>query len=80
MTDLTPPDERRAPGLRLHARTMHVQSARAKFGMLALEFEEEHDLTLTEMAIVLTEVLEHVHKVMLRIERHGTPDKKADEA
>lgn len=72
--------ERRAPGLRLHKRTMKVQSAEAEFRTMALAFEHDKGLTITEMAQVLTSCLQRQMTALLRYERHPEdPTRKADE-
>lgn len=80
MSDLTPPNERQAPGLRLHKRTMRVLSAHGNLGMLLIDFQRERELTDVEMVSILLEATQSIHKYALRMERHGTTDKKADEA
>jgi hypothetical protein len=70
-----------APGLRLHKRTMPVQSASADFRLSLIKFQQEHDLTDVEVAQMLTETLQSVLKYVLQRERHpDDPDRKADEA
>jgi hypothetical protein len=81
MTDLTPPEDRRTPGLRLHPRTMPVQSARAQLAGILIEWQTEHGLTNIEACTVLAEELRSLLKYPLRAERHpDDPDRKADEA
>ncbi len=80
MSDYTAPEERRAPGLRLHPRTMPVQKAEAKFMNVAFEFQNEHDVTDIEMLRILILCQQSITKYMLRAERHpDNPDQKADE-
>jgi hypothetical protein len=79
MTDLTPIGKR-APGLRLHPRTMPVQKAEAKLEQLLLEFQDEYDLTDIEMLRILIGRQMTITKYMLRAERHPEdPERKADE-
>lgn len=81
MTDYTPVEDRKGPpGLRLHARTMKVQSARTHFGQMVLDFQNEREITDVEMVGILLETMQSIHKYALRLERHGTTEKKADEA
>lgn len=71
----------RAPGLRLHDRTRHVQRAEYDIRGKLLDLQEEHDLTDIEMLQVLNSAEGVVLKYMLRRERHpDDPEKKADEA
>jgi hypothetical protein len=80
MADLTPPGERRAPGLRLHRRTMPVQRASAAIKSALIALQSEWDLTDVEMVAVLLDAAQSVHKYALRRERHpDDPDRKADE-
>jgi hypothetical protein len=70
-----------APGLRLHKRTMPVQSATAELRLLLIKFQAEYDLTDIEMTGILVYAAADVNKYALRRERHpDDPDKKADEA
>ena len=78
--DITPP-ERRAPGLRLHPRTMSVQRAEAEFRVVVLEFLDSHaDLTDIELAGIMLIAPEVPIRYALRRERHpDDPSRKADE-
>ena len=67
-------------GLRLHPRTMKVQSASADIRMKLIEMQREHGLTDTEMIGVLMETGQAIVKYALRWERHQDYDHKADEA
>jgi hypothetical protein len=79
MTDLTPIGSR-PPGLRLHKRTRHVQSAEAHFQSNVFEFQQQSDLTDIEMLQILIECQRSITKYMLRAERHpDDPERKADE-
>ena len=70
----------RAPGLRLHPRTMIVQSASAHLYGALLNFQSERDLTDAEMMTVLAENVQRWAKFQLRTERHpDDPERKADE-
>jgi hypothetical protein len=80
-SDFTPPEERHAPGLRLHPRTMPVQKAEGHFKRYVHEFQDEYDLTDIEMLRALIDAQQSITKYMLRAERHpDNPDQKADEA
>lgn len=68
------------PGLRLHKRTRPVDRADVLLRTHLLELQRVHDLTYAELAVILTNRLQDILKYELRIERHGTTDKKADEA
>ena len=71
---------RRAPGLRLHSRTMQVQGAEAHIKLRLIELQQEYDLTDIEMLQILHLAQLSVLKWMLRAERHpDDPDRKADE-
>lgn len=66
--------------MKLNRRTMAVSKARAEFRNYVLDFTVKHDLTMIEMAQILTEGLADFLKYMLRAERHpDDPDRKADE-
>lgn len=68
------------PGLRLHSRTMRVQSAAAQLHMDLINFQADLELTDLEMLIALGTWHDHHLKMMLRAERHPEdPDRKADE-
>ena len=68
-------------GLKLHERTMTVQRASAELGMWLCDLQERHDLTSTEVAVILAGQQQSVLKYVLRAERHPEdPDRKADEA
>ena len=70
-----------APGLRLHPRTLPVQSAGADLSLLLIDWQDTRDLTDTETLGLLAEQVQRIHKRLLRAERHpGDPDRKADEA
>lgn len=67
----------RAPGLRLHPRTMTVQRASADLHTYLGQLIDTHNLSWTEVAVILAERQQDV----LRQERHPrNPGKKADEA
>lgn len=75
MTDL-----QRAPGLRLHPRTMPVQKAEGHLKRYLWDFQKEYDLTDIELLRALIECQVTVTKYMLRAERHpDDPERKADE-
>jgi len=71
----------RAPGLRLHPRTMMVQRAEAEFRVCVLEFLDSHDgLTDVELAGIMLLAPAIPIKYALRAERHpDDPSRKADE-
>lgn len=67
--------------MRLHPRTLPVESAGAALRQHLLDFQDERDLTDVEMLRILLDQTEYVSKRLLRAERHpGNPDKKGDEA
>lgn len=68
------------PGIRLHDRTMPVQRAEGKIHNHLAEVMEEYDLTWTETASILASLTSNALRYALRVERHGDPGKKADEA
>jgi hypothetical protein len=66
--------------VKLHARTMHVQRARADLQLMLIKFQDERDLTDVEMLGILAHWQERIITTMLRAERHpDDPDRKADE-
>ena len=70
----------RAPGLRLHPRTMTVQHASNELHGYLLQLMDTHDLTWAELAVILTERQQSALKYVLRAERHpDDPERKADE-
>lgn len=72
---------RRPPGLRLHKRTMKVQSASAELHGYLLTFQQGQELTDVEMLGILIEHQQRITTWMLRAERHpDDPARKADEA
>lgn len=67
--------------MRLHPRTIKVQAARARLFALTLDFQDEHELTDTEMLALIIYLAERAQVRLLRAERHpDDPSKKADEA
>ena len=67
-------------GLKLHARTMPVQKADVELHNFLVDWQSRHDLTFTEVAVLLAERQANVLKYALRAERHpDDPDRKADE-
>lgn len=66
--------------MKLHPRTLVVQTAECEINMAILKIAEKHGLTTVELVHVLTGVASEKTKYLLRLERHGTTDKKADEA
>jgi hypothetical protein len=71
----------RAPGLRIHPRTMMVQHAEAEFDVVVLSFLDSHShLTDIELAGIMSQAIRYPLKQLLRAERHpDDPDRKADE-
>lgn len=68
------------PGLRLHPRTMPVNTAGAEFNDWLTRFWEAKELTTVELLWILNDAQQRVITYALRAERHpGDPDKKADE-
>jgi hypothetical protein len=60
---------------------MPVQGAYADLRLILIRWQDEHDLTNTEAALGVAEQLQHIHRRLLRAERHpAEPDRKADEA
>lgn len=67
-------------GLKLHPRTLHVQSAKNAIARKLDEMQIEYDLTEIELLQAITEHSARILKYMLRAERHPeNPDIKADE-
>lgn len=67
--------------MKLHPRTLPVQSATAELKQRILDFADEHGLTDIEMVRALAEAQSIFTTSLLRAERHpGNPDRKADEA
>jgi hypothetical protein len=68
------------PGLYLHPRAKLVNLARAEWHVLIAQFCDDHgDLTDIELATIMAGAAELPLKYALRMERHGTHEKKADE-
>lgn len=70
----------RGLGLRIHSRTLPVQGAEADLGMFLSKLAEERELTPAEMVSILGGQLLAWNKYVIRYERHGNYDHKADEA
>lgn len=66
--------------MKLHERTMHVQGASANIGMTFWQLADDYDLTYGECVKILADLTAQASNYVLRIERHGRVDKKADEA
>lgn len=67
--------------MRLHERTIPVQTAEAEFGLVFMDFIKEHDLTYVECLQILAGQQQNLLKYMLRHERHpDDPEKRGDEA
>jgi len=76
----SPVPGRRAPGLRLHERTMTVQRAESAIHGYVLAAMAEFDLSYAETAMILSSLTGNALKYVLRGERHpGDPGRKADE-
>jgi dsDNA-binding SOS-regulon protein len=68
-------------GIKLHPRTMVVQKAERDLHDRLSDVADEHDLSWTEMAIILGNLQTNALKYVLREERHPEdPDRKGDEA
>jgi hypothetical protein len=65
---------------KLHERFRPVQIAKVELGTLLSEWAKKHDLTLIEEAKLLSEAVDDALRYALREERHGTTEKRADEA
>jgi len=63
----------------VHERLRIVQRAQTELGGLIMEWAKKHDLTLVEQALILSRQVPDVLRYVLREERHGTTEKKADE-
>lgn len=71
---------KQAPGLRLHKRTIPVNTAGAEFSDWLWRFQAVKGLTDIELLQILNDSQQRVLTLALRAERHpGNPDKKADE-
>lgn len=67
--------------MKLHPRTLPVQSASSQIRMRLLDYEQDLDLTPAEMLAILAEAQQMYVTRLLRDERHpDDPDRKADEA
>lgn len=70
--------------MKLHERYFKVSKKKSELQEKILNFMEESDLTDAELLSVLTDVFSSsigcIYKDMIRMERHGTTDKKGDEA
>lgn len=65
--------------MRLHERTQKVQLAYAEIEMAFMKAVESADLTPAETFILLARIIQHYGTYEIRMERHGTYEKKADE-
>lgn len=66
--------------MKLHHRTMRVQSASAEIRLRLLDYEADLGLTDVEMLHILTEAQQAYVRSILRAERHpDDPTRKADE-
>lgn len=67
--------------MKLHARTMFIQNARAELAILVTKWSKKHDLSIAEIVQLLLHVALEFQVYAIRDERHpGKPDKKGDEA
>jgi len=66
--------------MQLHPRYFIVQEAKHEISKAILDVMTKHDISLIEGIGILSEEIISLQKYALRIERHGTADKKADEA
>lgn len=67
-------------GLRIHPRTFVVQTAQAELMSMMLTLTEKHNLSLMEEATILHQALASPLRYLMRWDRHGNTNKKADEA
>jgi hypothetical protein len=65
---------------KLHERFNLVQKAKGELGRLLTDWTLAHHLTLIEEAQLLSQAVDDALRYALRKERHGTTEKKADEA
>lgn len=66
--------------LTLHPRHRIVETAKIDLLGVILEWRKRHDITFIEAAQILVAAVEDELRYALRMERHGTTTKKADEA
>lgn len=66
--------------MKLHPRYNLVARAKNRISTFTLEQMTEHDITPTEMLGILLELAADQQKFLLRYERHGNYDTKANEA
>ena len=66
--------------MKLHPRMALVSRARLDVDKALEDAIVEYDLTAVECVRILLALAEHKNTMALRFERHGTYDKKADEA
>lgn len=66
--------------MRIHERTQAVQLAYSEIEMAFMKAAEEAELTPAETFVLLARILQHYGTYEIRMERHGTYEKKADEA
>lgn len=67
-------------GLRIHPRTLPVHGAEAELGMFLAKLAGERELIPAEMVSILGAQLLSWNKYVIRYERHGDYEHKADEA
>lgn len=66
--------------MKLHPRTLKVQTAMYALETLVWEWVQAHDVTYLEALQALSHVSAQVVKYAIRVERHpDDPDKKGDE-
>lgn len=66
--------------MKLHSRYRKVEGAKIAIEDSVLTIAEREGLTPIELVRILLDMAKHETTGILRIERHGTTDKKADEA
>ncbi len=66
--------------MKLHERTFLVTKAKLDLEQALLDIIQKAELTPGEVVSILTQIAPHYVNMVLRYERHGTLDKKADEA
>jgi len=65
--------------VKIHPRTLIVQSARHEFSSFLLDLIDKHELTFGETIQLLSNEIGENSKYLIRVERHGNSDKKGDE-
>lgn len=65
--------------MKIHPRRVIVARAATEIAQAVVDVTEKHGLTVAEVLTVLVGEMQEYTKYVLRIDRHGTTDKKADE-